>query len=594
MENSKKNPIKKIGKVALCGALLTGGVTAGLLSNTDNVSAISYKQFVIQNEDGTGVYSDVVNVNGNVIDSITLTSNKVKQWIMVGWSDGYYNEFEKFNSITIYDDNGEKFEAGTYDISFEADITYLSTYSSFAGVNLSNFDVTDTANANVKKYSTRITKNSDFDVTFGTKDSYGGVINSSGSLVSAGNHVSITFKNITIKKTDFVKPVINGSSVFYVNVDKKTPLSEILKNYTSVDETDGDVAINVVNDNYTGKEGVVGSYVVNLSSSDKSGNTAEMVLTIHVVDGTKPTISGQSEYVSNMSSPITEAVIRSKLTALDNYDKNLTIQLVNDGFTGNEQKLGTYKITYKVVDSSTNESELFEVNVTTKDDIKPVITGTSNFTASSSGAITIDYIKSQLSVNDNISSNLSIEILEDNYSNHTSIVGSYEIKFYVVDEAGNCSDFYVVTISVVDNIPPVFWSNNNAFNVDESLTLTHEQIVAVLIAQAGLNPADVTGFVPNEGMSYNVASINEVGVYSLSYRVQLNDGRVMDLEGNVNVIGEEDKVIEEIKPEEKVEQRVKNLWQKIGDFFKNLWNWIVKYLGFGWLWDKEEKYNPNW
>ena len=69
----------------------------------------------------------------------------------------------------------------------------------------------------------------------------------------------------------------------------------------------------------------------------------------------------------------------------------------------------------------------------------------------------------------------------------------------------------------------------------------------------------------------------------------MKDGTVMDLNGEVNVIGQED-IVDKIEDKEKV----KNLWQKTGDFFSNLWNWIVKYLGFGWLWDKDNKYNPTW
>lgn len=407
---------------------------------------------------------------------------------------------------------------------------------------------------------------------------------------------------IVIELADSTSPVISGyEGVYFTNYDNPIDLEDIKANIKAVDETDGEVPIVVEEDNYSENKKTLGSHLVKISATDKSGNKSEITIDIRVVDGTAPTISGVNSYTSNMSSPITEATIRAGLTASDNVDSNLPIQLVNDNFTGNEQKKGTYTITYKAVDNSTNESAIYTVSVTTVDDIKPTITGTNTYTVSSTGKLEIDHIKSQLTASDNVDSNLEIELLIDGYSDRSSIVGEYKMYFRTTDSAGNESDPFEVKISVVDNIPPVFWISDDFFCVDETLTLSHQQILEILIKQAGINGEEVASYSVNSGMTYNVDGGNKAGTYALSYTLKMKDGNVIDLNSEVNVIGEENNVIDKIDEKEQVGQRVnkikewfKNTWNKVKDFFINVGKWIVKYIGFGWVWDKENKFNPNW
>ena len=412
-------------------------------------------------------------------------------------------------------------------------------------------------------------------------------------LRASDNAGNIANLDIIVEVADLMAPVIDGyMGVYYTNFDDPKPLTDIIKNIVVVDETDSYVDIVVEEDNYTGYERELGPHDVVLSATDDSGNKSSITITIVVTDVTNPVITGKHEYMSNMSNPITEDEIRANLSASDNVDDNLVLELVDDTYTGNEQEVGVYYVSYKVVDDSTNESELFIVYVNVYDDIKPIISGENNYTIGSTGIISSEYIISKLNSTDNVDHDLEIRLVEDNYTQYSTILGTYKMIFECFDSNGNVSDPYVVNINVIDNIPPVFWVSGDFFSVDESVTLSHQQIVEVLLRQANIDYTNVVSYSVNPTTNYSINGGNAPGVYMLSYEVKMNDGSIVSLNSQVNVLGEEE--VQENDEKVQVEQRVRNLKEKIKDFFNNLWKWIVKYLGFGWLWDKENKYSPIW
>lgn len=407
--------------------------------------------------------------------------------------------------------------------------------------------------------------------------------------------------NFTWTYSDTHAPVFNGEAIHYTNVDKPRDINTIISGITAFDETNGEVPIVIEEDNFTANRYKIGNYTVLLSATDGAGNKATMTLTIYVIDVTAPVISGPTELVSNMSSPLTEAVIRSKLSVSDNCDTNITIDLVEDKFTGHEQESGSFAVTYKAVDDSGNVSGIHTVVVTTKDDIVPTITGTSHYNVSSIGAITLDYMKSQLTITDNIDSadKITYVIKENNYSDYSTYVGDHTVIVYAIDSSGNKSKDFVITVTVYDNIAPVFWTNEDFFSVDDSLKLTHDDIVAILIAQSKtIESTNVAAYsVIKDEYSSNA---NAAGNYGVAYQLKMVDGSVIQLASNIKVIGEEDNVIDQVENTEKIEQRATNIWKNIGnaiknvgEFFNKLLKSLVRYILQGWLWCPEWS-KPNW
>lgn len=545
-----KDIAKKWGKIAMCGVTLLGATGGMLAANVINQPAMTVQA-----------------ASANLIKVVTST--------------GIDMIFEETILVTKYiteDFDGD----GVYD--------HYSDWGSFVSTTLFDPD------KNINDPCTFTTARADAETGYDTAYVYEVKRGSNNEVIFASGVIGDSVTVQIIKRADETAPVISGwEGVYYVNYDNPPTLASIISKMSAIDETDGNVTIKTESDAYTGNEKVLGSHIVKLSATDRAGNKSEITIDIRVTDGTKPTISGQSTYTSNMSSPVTESTIRAGLTGRDNYDSNLTVQLVEDNFTGNEQKAGSYTITYKTVDSSGNTSEIFTVTVTNKDDIKPTISGITTYNVASTGVVTSDYIISQLTASDNIdTSGLNIQLVNDGYTDKSTIVGTYQMTFNVTDSSGNVSDLYTVDITVVDDIPPVFWVSKDFFSVDESLTLTHDQIVQVLLAQQGVDQTEVLAYQVVED-NYT-ANAGTPGVYALSYRLQMKSGEVITLTSNINVVEEE--VVTPVEPGEEIKQETKNffenVWEDVKEFFNKLLKSFVKYILFGWAWDKEGKFDPNW
>lgn len=390
---------------------------------------------------------------------------------------------------------------------------------------------------------------------------------------------------LTIPALDNTKPVIDGwVGVYYTNYDNPKPIEDIISKISAIDETDGSVTINITQNNYTNKEKTLGSHLVQLTASDKAGNTSSITIDIVVVDATKPTITGTNTYTSNMSSPITQESIKAQLKANDNYDTNLEIELLQDNFTDNEQKKGSFTISYITTDSSTNKSEIFMVTVTNKDDIKPIITGKNNFEVNSTGTITPEYIISELNALDNVDTNLTINLINDTYTINKTIVGTYTMNFIVIDNSENTSDTFIVNITVKDDIPPIFLISKDFFSVDDTITLTHKQILDILLATNNIEESHLLEYkIIEDNYTYN--STTE-GTYNVKYELKMNNGQIVELHSNIDVIGNKN-----IKTNK---SKSKNTIDYIKEFITNLFKTIIKYLCFGWIWDKKGIFTPNW
>ena len=413
----------------------------------------------------------------------------------------------------------------------------------------------------------------------------------------SGNESEI--HTVTITNKDDIKPVINGESSITAGSATKLNIDEIKAHLSVSDNIDTGLTVNVVDDNYSNNYSQVGSHTITFNSTDNSGNVSETyTLTIVVTDTTKPVITGTNEYTSNMSNPITEEQIRAGLTATDNVDEELTINLVNDGFIGKEQQFGTFEVHYNVTDSAGNVSETFVVRVTTYDDIAPVITGINEYSVATIGKLDLEHLQKVLNVTDNDGEVPTITLVKDGYSDYSTIIGSYEVSYVATDSNGNECTPFVVTIHVVDNIPPQFFIGEDILFVDDTLTLTHQQIVEGLLAQTNINTGMVAEYKLETDYFNSPAVAN---VYSVRATLLMKDGSVNEINGNIQVMStveEENPTINETDEKEELEQKTRNFFEKVWDaikeFFSNLWKWIVRYIGFGWAWDKEEKFMPKW
>lgn len=189
---------------------------------------------------------------------------------------------------------------------------------------------------------------------------------------SSGNKSDIYVVTITV--VDNIKPVISGTNSYTRVYNNKLELSAIKSALTATDGYDGNLnaALTLKSDNYSSNYNSKGTYQVVYSVKDSSNNTADYVITINVIDNIKPTISGQATYSTGTTNKISEATIRAGLTAVDDYDGALSLELVSDGYSQHYQQIRSHKITYKATDASGNSTE-YVVTINVFDDIPPII-----------------------------------------------------------------------------------------------------------------------------------------------------------------------------------------------------------------------------
>ncbi|MDY0294738.1 MAG: HYR domain-containing protein [Acholeplasmataceae bacterium] len=325
-------------------------------------------------------------------------------------------------------------------------------------------------------------------------------------------------------------PVLTGETAFVTNVD--APLSEasIRSNIYAFDETDGDIThlITKTSDTYTPNMNTVGTWQIVYSVQDTASNITTLTVHVLVRDVTAPTwnVSKAEVEVSYVSTFDIEAY-KSQLGISDNYDPvgSLTITVQSNTYTANKSIVGTYYVVYKIKDTAGNET-LAEVEVQVIDTVAPTISGPTTIVKPNNSALTVSEIKTQLTANDVVSGNVtaSIVVSEDNYTGKGHLVGSYTIKFSVTDPSGNTAN-HTVTVTVEDNIPPIFYIKDNYFiTVDQSVALTLGQIIDILEITGQLETSGSGGVELTALINEYTGHEHEPGIYAVSLKAVSNSG----------------------------------------------------------------------
>jgi len=564
-----KNIAKKWGKIAMCGVTLLGATGGMLAANniTNNVmvakAASSITTYTLVDSSGKAIGDKGLTTEGNLYYAKFTVSE---------YDSNYCVNYQVSEKTTIT--QGQSFELNVTNENFTGDnpghFWYIySTSSQF-------FEFADYF-ASVKwdtGGSPLYGSGNFYDWLNGTQ--YSSLAN---QMMMVGRPYNTSYSlSAAVVNLDDKAPALE-TQVFLSNVDNPISLEYILSQVKFVDEVDGNMTVtasDVTSDNYSSNKNKVGKWQIVVSKTDKAGNTGTGTIEVWVQDKTGPIITGQSTFTSNMSSPLTEAYIRSQLTATDNVDGNVEIQLVKDNFTGNEHVVGSKTIIYRATDAEGNVSADYTITVTCVDNIKPTITGESNYTTGYKNVINESIIKGALTLDDNLTSNLTLEEISNNYRGNESIPGTYQIKYRTTDAVGNISEVFTVTITVTDEIPPVFYVSGKFIGISQANTLTHQELVNLLIYMEGLIEEEGAAVNLLSFGGYETEAVNAPGVYTLSYRTRTADGVESEVKtATIKVLGEVDEEENPTDVEEEKEQ-----------WYKTAWNWVKEhatyfYIGLG-------------
>lgn len=268
-----------------------------------------------------------------------------------------------------------------------------------------------------------------------------------------------------IRVVDITAPIINGSTAIaeigyketWNIANFKTTLT-VTDNYDTLTHTD----ITVKSDGYTSNKSNLGTYTVVYAVKDSSNNEGTFEKKVKVIDNVKPTFSGPTTIATSNNTILTEAEVRAQLTANDEIDGNVTskITLLEDNYTGNGNKVGSYTITYQVKDNANNTATHI-VTITRSDKIPPVIwiqDGVSIKTTPTT-PLTFEQIINILTATGQIQvqGNMQYRLLLDEYTGHEDQPGIYAMSIEASSTNGNQSihNLALTVLAVEDEVPTI-------------------------------------------------------------------------------------------------------------------------------------------
>lgn len=130
----------------------------------------------------------------------------------------------------------------------------------------------------------------------------------------------------------------------------------------------------IMYDDFSSSYLIPGSYTVGIQVKDSSGNIKNVTLSIEVIDDVKPTILGPTSLSYSYTDVPTVEELKELLTASDNVDVLTTsdITVSSDTFSSRTSDIGSYQLTFQLIDSAGNET-VHTMTVEGIDDIPPVI-----------------------------------------------------------------------------------------------------------------------------------------------------------------------------------------------------------------------------
>ncbi|MFZ1386585.1 MAG: immunoglobulin-like domain-containing protein [Thiolinea sp.] len=214
-------------------------------------------------------------------------------------------------------------------------------------------------------------------------------------------------------------------------------------------------------------ESKIGTYTISYRATDRAGNTATVVRTVHVVaDTVAPTISlrGEAEITLVQGT-------RYRDLGVSASDNSGVVRVSTEGQV-NTRQVGVYTLTYTARDRSGNESTVTRtvtvVSSTPVDTIAPVIS--LNGSAAVELMVGETYTDAGATATDNVDTTVTVTTTS---TVETTTAGSYTVTYNATDAAGNAATPVIRTV-VVNPIPNVAPTANAGGDqtVNEQTTVT--------------------------------------------------------------------------------------------------------------------------
>lgn len=323
------------------------------------------------------------------------------------------------------------------------------------------------------------------------------------STDSSGN---TAYFSLSVLVKDEIPPSIVGPNEISISIDDVESINSIISNNFTINDDYSDTSLSIVSNEYTPNNDELGHYKVKFKVVDEALNSRTVSFYLNLIDIDSPTISSDLNITSLLSNPMNTDSILNGLAINDNYDDltSSNINVITNQFSGNEEIPGIYIISFELSDLSSN-SIVGNLTITVVDDLSPVISGPVSYQGSYEEGLLSDDFIDMLTVVDNIDS-IGIDdlyIIEDTYSNRSSIIGDYEIIFGIIDSNDN-ETIHKINITLFDDIAPIVYIDEFVVSVDTNSSFTHEDALLLLINSNELTEGEYTirtlmdGYTGNE------------------------------------------------------------------------------------------------
>ncbi|MCK5731952.1 MAG: hypothetical protein KAH13_02970, partial [Tenericutes bacterium] len=338
-----------------------------------------------------------------------------------------FTGYEDYIEGALIDTSAPYFQSsGTVISYFDSPITVSEIQSALQAFDIVDGDLSSSIELVSDNYTNNIGTLGTYQITFGVSD-------------LSGNSSEII---IVVEVVDVLEPVFTNLGIIQAVYPNSYSANDILALLSASDNYDGDISSEIIleTDGYTTNSNIVGTYQMEFSVSDSSGNSQTYYQNIEVVDNEGPIISGVTSIAIGYDSVITEEELIGNLSIADNYDEVSSLELVleNDTYSGNTNNLGTYEMEFSVTDSSNNITYQ-TVTLEVVDQIGPVVYFNSSIIQTYNDTVMAlpDFLQLLKKTNEiDGLKDYYVTIRYDSYTRNASTPGTYHISLNLKDEFG--------------------------------------------------------------------------------------------------------------------------------------------------------------
>ncbi len=237
---------------------------------------------------------------------------------------------------------------------------------------------------------------------------------------------------------DDIPPVIQGPSTILIEQAVAPNIHTLITNYyTFNDDYDGVITeYDILHNTYPNSDVTAGVYQTTIRIEDNAGNQTERQFSIEVTQSSTTSITGPERFNLYMSENPSNNSILSLFQAIDSVtESSLPITIKSSSVPNGFNRVGSFSVTLSTKDSL-NKTITKDVVVTLIDDIPPVFMfddvlvvelGSTINETDIFNLLRANYLKKGIDIH-------TMEVLEDQYSDHQYQVGIYPYKVRLLSD----------------------------------------------------------------------------------------------------------------------------------------------------------------